>query len=464
VAFPVILIDSATGSDTAASGAGPAAAVTGTSAAHTAGVASTTITLTNSPNLSGVATDGSAAIFLNIATAGTRNFSRITAVDNVGKKVTVEDSFTIATASAVTYAIGGRRVSLGSATSSKLWNNNGAAGDAKGGWVIEMQSGHAETFAARVNWYSAGDFTNGCIILRGILGAAVRPTLTFNAADWVTRGKYNWFVNFNVVGTAGATLFIQDVGLNNRYEGLKISGFSGTLIDGSAAGGLYLSQIVGCELVGGSVGIRCTQDLHIIGNYIHGQTSHGITSPNSSLTGLTIYGNEIAGCGGDGINLTQSRADQFGGVLVSQNTVTGCTGNGFTYVGDFDSMSALTLLNNIFSNNGAYGINFSALTAGKVLSRSGIVKNNNCYLNTSGACNLSGVLENNLGLDPQYTNAAAGDVSIGTNLKAQGYPSRVGGPTGATPTYIDLGAAQRQEPAGGGGGGTGAGTGAVILL
>ncbi len=57
MALPTIIYDAVGGSDTAASGAGPATAVTGTAAAHTSGSASTTIEFTNSPDLSGVATD-----------------------------------------------------------------------------------------------------------------------------------------------------------------------------------------------------------------------------------------------------------------------------------------------------------------------------------------------------------------------------------------------------------------------
>ena len=57
---------------------------------------------------------------------------------------------------------------------------------------------------------------------------------------------------------------------------------------------------------------------------------------------------------------------------------------------------------------------------------------------------------NDLGVDPAFTNAASGDFSIGTALKAAGFP---GAFQGATSTgYLDVGAVQRQEPAGGSGG------------
>lgn len=80
---PIILIDSATGSDTAASGAGPATAISG-STGRTRNTASQLRfgLFGATDDLSGVVTDGSAALFCSISTAGQRNFSAISAVKN----------------------------------------------------------------------------------------------------------------------------------------------------------------------------------------------------------------------------------------------------------------------------------------------------------------------------------------------------------------------------------------------
>ncbi len=178
MAFPVILIDSATGSDTAASGAGPGTALTGS-----AGVTSASglvVTLDGSPDLSGVAVDGSHVIYFADATAGNRNFGKITATANSGTptaQVTVADAFGVNLTKA--WAIGGRRAKLGSATTTKLLDNNSAAGDAMPGWVVEFQSGHIET-SGRVIMRRAGDTTSGPIILRGAAGG-IRPIYTCNS-------------------------------------------------------------------------------------------------------------------------------------------------------------------------------------------------------------------------------------------------------------------------------------------
>ena len=78
MAFPTISINNSTGSDTAASGAGPATAVTGAGASLNA---TSTITLSaDTPDLSGVATDGSDAIW--VETSSGRQYYKITAVDD----------------------------------------------------------------------------------------------------------------------------------------------------------------------------------------------------------------------------------------------------------------------------------------------------------------------------------------------------------------------------------------------
>src|SRR3954463_10134754 len=129
MALPTILIDSATGSDTTASGAGPGTALTG-SAGVSAGDG-LSVTLDGSPDLTGVATDGSHVLYFADATAGNRNFAKITAANNGTKVVTVSDAlgFTLTKA----WAIGGKRASLLGTNSSKLIENNSGNGDAMPG-------------------------------------------------------------------------------------------------------------------------------------------------------------------------------------------------------------------------------------------------------------------------------------------------------------------------------------------
>ena len=75
-AYPTVVFDVANGANApSASGAGPATALTGTSASTDA--AGTVVTLDGSPDLSGVATNGSHVIYLNDTTSGNRRWSSI---------------------------------------------------------------------------------------------------------------------------------------------------------------------------------------------------------------------------------------------------------------------------------------------------------------------------------------------------------------------------------------------------
>jgi len=464
MALPVILFG-AGGSDSAASGAGPATAV-GVTATASSNAGGTVVTMP-SADLTNVLTDGSHVLFFPDLTAGARNFAKITGKANSGTasaNVTVSDAVRGSLTSRDAW-IGGKRATINDGYSRKLFVNSGSNGDMMPGWVAEMESGYTDTITARLDWYRAGDTTDGPMILRGAAGAATRPVLTFTGAavDVVNRSQYHWFVDFEMAGTGGATSCLIDACSSpaescGRYDGLKLSGFSGTLLESTTSTGIQTMHVYNCELSGGTVGIRVLQNDQVIGNWIHGQTSHGIHGPSGNLTGLTIVDNLITGCGGDGINLVQGRLDMYGAVEVFGNTIDGCTGDGLDYTGDSNSLGGVTIVNNSISNNGGYGILFTSLTATRVRARGAMVTHNNCYNNSSGPCNLVGVLENDPGLDPQYTNRAGNDFSIGANLKAKGFPGagsgKVGGRGGSTTSYVDIGAAERQEPAGGGGGAT----------
>ena len=134
MALPTVVINSGTGSNTAASGAGPATALSGTAAAT---AASTIVTLlVDNPDLSGVATDGSAVIW--IGSSSGRQFAKITGTNNTAgvKTVTVSDAFAN-TESGKNWGIGGKRASC--AGSSRLFL------DFRAGWTIDIQTGETIT-------------------------------------------------------------------------------------------------------------------------------------------------------------------------------------------------------------------------------------------------------------------------------------------------------------------------------
>jgi hypothetical protein len=421
VAFPTIIINNSTGSDTAASGAGPGdgttagSALTGSAAATDS--AGTTVTLDGSPDLAAVATDGSHAIWLSNATAGARNWARITAKDNTAKTVTVAEAFAVSLAGK-SWAIGGKRAAIGSASSIRLLDNNNAAGDAMPGWIVQLDDGHAETYGAtagpaadgRLILRRAGDTTSGPVVLRGKPGATTRPVLTF----------------------AGN---VQMLVLLTNYQ---------------QAGGIDLRNTNATKTA--SMGVRPIGNILLLYDLriadATGPVWRGIDLSSPAPNGLIVR------------NCGNAAARQF---LIQGNTLDGSAAAGLDINQANDALAGARVVNNLLTNNVGGGLKFSHASAtDTLLAAEGVlVAGNQTYGNTAAAyiSATAGYASTacpwatgDTGLNPTYTNAGTGDFSIGTNLKAQGYPTANLG-LGAARSYVDPGAYQRQEPAGGGGGG-----------
>lgn len=461
MAFPIILVNSATGSDSLASGAGPGTALTGTAGATDA--AGTLVTLDGSPDLTAVATDGSHVIYLEDTTAGARNFGKITAKDNGAKTVTVSNAFGLSL-SGLSWAIGGKRASVGSTTSKKLFDNNAAAGDAMPGWIVEMESGHAETLSAQYILRRAGDTTDGPIILRGV--GATYPILTFtNNGDAINpsavRQVCQHFELRNTNATKTASRAVLPQFSNSVFMDLRIAhatdSFWKGIVFAVAAEGIIVRDcaVMNCANIGITVTGATTEVRNCL---VKGNGSHGLIL-TGALYGVRVIGNIFAANTGDGVNDASTASAGRNTVAYHQNTFDANTSDGLekTATAANRPFEAGIVENNIFSNNGGYGVNFSGASVTDVFLRAsaGQIRNNNHYLNTSGFSNITFTFdENTTNLDPSYTSTASDDYSIGTNLKAKGHPLGGTSPVGAgsaTYSYVDTGAAQRQEPAGGGG-------------
>jgi hypothetical protein len=179
--------------------------------------------------------------------------------------------------------------------------------------------------------------------------------------------------------------------------------------------------------------------------WIHGNALSGLSTTTANLT---IIGNLICDNTGDGLNNGDTNVRSH---AIIDNTSDGNGGDGIDASADQDSGDATRIFGNIISNNGTYGIRGPATESGNLLEDF-----NNFYQNTSGARLNVTAGANSLAIDPQFTNRAGFDYSIGTNLKAAGWlgtARTIGGNGSATFSYRDMGAAQREEPAGGSGGG-----------
>lgn len=465
MALPVILVDSATGSDTAGSGAGPGTAITG-SAGVSAGDG-LTVTLDGSPDLSGVATDGSAVFFFNDATAGNRNFVKITAVNNSTKVITVANAlgFTLTKA----WAIGGKRATIFGTTSVKLLENNSSTGDARAGWIIEMQSAYAETQTGTQNIRCVGDATSGPVILRGVAGAGTLPVITANFNNYgfvVQAAAVNFvFKDFeyrNSSGTKTAAKAFRCFSGGVKIEGIRLdhSGGSNNWLTACylEAGG---NHVLGCTIktTGTAIEIVSSDGHDIRWNYIHDCGAAAITATGDLLS-CEICDNIIYNTTGVGISLTGGTSTTVNRrVNIERNTIDKSSSDGILIGGSTSMVENSCIINNILSNNGGYGLNFNSASVSLAFFEyyHPTIRNNDTYLNTSGAYGVNGTaysistatfVGTDPGLDPQFTNAAGGDFSIGTNLKAKGFPvggSLYVGTYSTTYSYVDIGAAQRQE-------------------
>lgn len=475
MAFPTILVDSTNGaaSDTLCSGAGPTTALTGTAAASDG--AGTTITLDSGTVLTSVDTTGLHALYFADTTAGHRRFSTIIGTAGSGgatPTVTLREAVTISL-SGKSWAIGGVRATVWGTVSLLLFDNNSAAGDAMPGWTVEMQSGHSESIGAAKNIRRAGDTTSGRISLRGNTSAATLPLFTFttDADGIIIRVAFIHVSGFEMQNSAAtrnvSRAFVMTTAPSDGvlFERLKISHSTNKwwkgIIGGDGIGGYQaLSCNIGfCANVGISTGGAGSNmaSIRIINNFVHDCGSGGISFGNSPYFSCSVMGNIVYNNTGIGFSYDNSRSDDLGGCIVNNNTFDSNTTDGVKIVTAATSLVGFQLMNNIASNNGGYGFNFSSatFTTQYIIGLCQMIRNNDTYNNTSGAYNTggSGAFTNTTatfapgdpGLNPTYTNAAGGDFSIGGSLASQGYPIggtlAVGG--GSTYSYVDPGAAQR---------------------
>lgn len=511
MAYPTILIDVATGSDTAASGAGPATAVTGSKARtrNTASQLRVGFFETTPPDLSGVLTDGSHVVYVAISTSGARNFSSINAVKNTQQtdtgnmtsasavlsnlasttgwsvgdvvkvtgagaaaadlystiltvdgatQVTLNDAAsTSVTGNAVvnprqvgitsgegfntgstdtTWAIGGKRASiLSNANSRKLLTNNGSAGDAMPGWIMQMASGHTDSTSATDLAIRGGNTTAGPVTLRGEPGAAVLPVLTSTANG-----------GFFYVGNAVNYVVFQDFEVKNTHVtktasiAFNNSGSSGSwtarrikCADGSGSHFWKFSNVShtfdmdACEIgYCANIGLTLNANVtHRVSNcYIHHCGSHGI----SVTSGAVLLDDTIVAYNaGDGVNVSANNAT-FGSYV--NCTFHGNTGDGFENTQTAPNMARQEWRDCIFSSNGGYGLRLSAagLTAFDLKVRRTRFIGNNFYNNTSGAYNISGLdSENELTLDPGFASPTTGNFTPNIALFGRRHPSPAAG-------------------------------------
>jgi len=453
--FPTILANSSTGSDSNASGAGPATAVTNGSCQSSADGFSVTL---SGSDLSGVASDGSAALFFNDTTADFRNFVMITSVDDANDVVRVE--LPLQTSQTKACAIGGKRLTISSTSSQSLFAMSGTLSDLQPGWTLELESGFTDTFAGAVSWRTGGNqMIGGWVTMRATPGAATRPLVTFsnNGTGFSLAGSLLWFEGIEFQNTNGtktaSTIFTQGSVSRLLFKNIKAAHATNKFaipFNSIFTGAMIVDSEISCAVACIQTTIP-TPGRIFANNYIH-DCAIGINL--ASGVEAVITGNIITGCTGVGIQITPTTSGSAGFTIVG-NTINGNAGGGVQLSGP-NAYPVLMLggflVNNIISNNTGYGLTVDSklhytATEGVL---PWIIRGNNFYNNSSGAYYPTQIPSfDEQTLDPQFVNAAGGDFRIqNAALRAKGYPvggSLAIGTGSSTYNYIDPGAAQRQD-------------------
>jgi hypothetical protein len=447
MARPTILFNSSTGSDIAASGAGPSSALSGTGASL---ASSTSVDLSaDAPDLSGVATDGSAAMW--VATSSGRQFSRITAVDNGTKIVTVATTYNV-TESGRTWGIGGKRATLDNANSRAIWS------DVEAGWTIRLETDQSISGSGLPDLGANGDTTDGPIIVD--TDGPIR-TITQSANDEIlnnsTNGRTMWrfrnlgFANSSATKTNAFAMrsggnMMTDIVFEGCVFGDETNSLLMVLSNVNNNNFAFLDcEIKYCTTTGANAALHTNiNSRHTSqGCWIHHNAGVGI---NVGVNDQTAYApSAVTEClitdnGSHGVFSGSGAL----GLLLERCTIANNGGDGIR----IGALNGWKVRNNCITGNGGYGINAQAGQDYK-----GLYDYNNLYGNTSGSYNNLTAGAHDTSLDPEYTNAAGGDFSVGTNLKAKGWPNSsrtIGANQSATTSYVDIGAAQREEQGAGG--------------
>lgn len=442
MAEPTIVFNFGTGSDTAASGAPSSlAAKSGANASTAAATAVVTLSV-DAPDLSDVPTDGSAVMWV-LSSSG-RQFSKISAVDNVLKTVTCADNFSN-TESGRTWGIGGKRATIGQTNSVKVF----ASTDGKAGWTVSIEDDQSISVAVAVS--VAGTQAQPFKIVGSSESPRLVITQSANTYTWQVTGTHIWFESLKFRNTNATKTSAWCVLANmttyyfkNCIIGDTANKFKYGFVRNTGTPTIFMEDcyVTGCTDAGVYSDSGCY--LRATGCHFDNNDTHGIWAGGSSWY-FTLTSCIFSDNGGDGINYLST--GQLVDFDIQDCTFDGNTGDGID-VATTTSIAGI-IAGNQFTNNGGYGVRVGTAdrTGGLV-----IPDFNNYFGNTSGARLNFPTGANDQALDPQYTSAGTDDYSIGTNTKEKGYPKlnrNIGAGQSTTKSFKDIGASQRQESAGG---------------
>lgn len=420
---PFFIIVNSSGSDTAASGCGPATAVSGTGASITS--ASTTVDLSaDSPDLSAVVADD----LIWVDASSGRQWGRIASVDNVTKTITLtSNNLYSVTEFGRNWGIGGKRATLSNLDNFMLFRNTAAYVGDMSYYGISIESD--QTITAKFPSTDVGH--NVVNVIKG--SGVVRPKITCSQPAGTPAFRTGWsngaawyFHNLEFVNTNNAATdeFLSVYGSAGRFTATECKfgspGDQNALIED----GHLVMTFINCEVHCSNL---CVWEVTSAGPHF--------------LKGSSFFGN--------GLTFVTQRSqwyidscvfNNFGDLLngYSQSGLYFLTNNVFDNITNVfrDTISSLNVQflanhNNCYSNIGTvfamptptYQTNLQ-----RHLQFGGSVRRyNNNYFNVTTVGDTLNSTETQL--DPMYADAASNDYTI-TNpslLNGGGYPISLGG-------------------------------------
>jgi hypothetical protein len=391
LATPTVALNNSTGSDTAASGAGPATALTGVLGATNT---NTTVNITDAVNLAGVAVDGSAVLWLKSASG--LQFSQITAISGSSGAwvVTVATAYA-ATATGKTWAIGGKRATLDHADTRHVGT------DWKPGWTIDIQqTGTSYTLTsafvlkAAVNSVTADKpcTLTSSSVTRPIITTATNsinmfdlsssdPIIVRNIAFSNTAGtKGTYAAGTGMCFTVPTGNCLALTVINCTFDGFvsAIMGDNIVLFQIQNALSVIGTEIKNCT--DRAIGHNNAGPLHIDRCWIHNNAGDGVNIPSQG-SAVAISNSTFSSNGGRGFYCPSTAASVFLFSFIA-NDFKGNTLSGIEHAGN---QFVFICHDNIFVSNLAWGIKLSTTEATINSARPvPMVFRNAYYNNTSG--------------------------------------------------------------------------------
>ncbi len=407
--------------------------LTGTS--NLVSVVGTTVTLPAGTDLTLVnATAGSASQdSINLAAATNTNQKIFWITGKAGSggatpTVTVSVAPT-GTFPATSWVIGGRHVLTNASIEATV-----VAGD-----VVIFNNTPAAQAASMWTFRNAGTQAAGYCKIKGASG--VRPVLnTTNTSVCVADGANAmcWVENLELDQDGASGNVLTFTGAGSVVYNVKVS-------DGGAVGLAITGnneRAIACEVTGVlTTGILIASTNTVFGCYIHDVGGDGIGSASTAPT-VVIANNIIDTCAGRGINFSGNASTPANFIFISGNTIYGCGNSGLELQ---DAELTMTLINNIFQDNGDAAGEFNVEGAGNLDINGSFHAFNDFFKASNNLSNIAAngqVAGSEITTDPLLASPAAADFRLQPGSPAEnfGYPGLLlGGSTGGT-GFRDLGA------------------------